>query len=111
MTDLAPLGATKGVLKEDQRKRDEEAIEASKAPLLEHLIELAVAPDQGAARLLVLFFVCFAFSRQIYNVLVWPFVWVSPPGADIRLIYTEPLEYLFTQIKIAIFARLSLAFR
>ena len=51
MSDLAPLGASKGIIKEDQRKRDEEAIEASKAPLIEHLDRVAFAPDQGAARL------------------------------------------------------------
>ena len=60
--------------------------------------------------MLVLFFLCFAFSRQIYNILVWPFVWVSPPGANIQLIYTAPLEYLFTQIKIAVFGAAFIGF-
>ncbi|MGL4495292.1 MAG: twin-arginine translocase subunit TatC [Beijerinckiaceae bacterium] len=110
MTDLAPLGASKGVLKEDQRKKDEAAIEASKAPLLEHLIELRSRLIKVLLGLLVLFFVCFAFSRQIYNVLVWPFVWVAPPGMQVQLIYTEPLEYLFTQIKIAMFGAAFIGF-
>lgn len=110
MSDLAPLGASKSVLKEDQRKKDEEAIEASKAPLIEHLIELRARLIKVLIGLLVLFFICFAFSRQIYNVLVWPFVWVSPPGANVRLIYTAPLEYLFTQIKIAVFGAAFIGF-
>lgn len=110
MSDLAPLGASKGVLKEDQRKKDEEAIEASKAPLIEHLIELRSRLIKVLVGLLILFFICFAFSRQIYNVLVWPFVWVSPPGANVRLIYTAPLEYLFTQIKIAVFGAAFIGF-
>ena len=110
MTDLAPLGASRGVLKEEQRKKDEEAIEASKAPLMEHLIELRSRLIKVLLGLLVLFFVCFAFSRHIYNVLVWPFVWVAPPGMPVQLIYTEPLEYLFTQIKIAMFGAAFIGF-
>ncbi|MGL4324656.1 MAG: twin-arginine translocase subunit TatC [Beijerinckiaceae bacterium] len=110
MSDLAPLGASKGIIKEDQRKRDEEAIEASKAPLIEHLVELRSRLIKVLLGLLVLFFLCFAFSRQIYNILVWPFVWVSPPGANIQLIYTAPLEYLFTQIKIAVFGAAFIGF-
>ena len=51
-----------------------------------------------------MFFVCFFFARHIYNVLVYPYVMAA--GGDVsqvKLIYTAPLEYLFTQIKIAIF--------
>ncbi|WP_342362924.1 twin-arginine translocase subunit TatC [Terrarubrum flagellatum] len=88
---------------EDQLKRDEEAIESSKAPLLEHLIELRSRLIKVMVGLLVLFFICFALSRHIYNVLVWPFVWAAGAGANVQLIYTAPLEYLFTQIKIAMF--------
>lgn len=110
MTDLAPLGGSKSILREDQRKKDEEAIEASKAPLMEHLIELRSRLIKVLLGLLVLFFLCFAFSRQIYNVLVWPFVWVAPEGMPVQLIYTQPLEYLFTQIKIAMFGAAFIGF-
>jgi sec-independent protein translocase protein TatC len=95
---------------EDQRKQDEVEIEASRAPLIEHLIELRTRLIKALVAFLVMFFVCFALSRHIYNILVWPFVWVSPPGANIRLIYTAPLEYLFTQIKIAMFGAAFLSF-
>jgi sec-independent protein translocase protein TatC len=46
--------------------------------------------------------VCFFFAKQIYNVLVWPFVWVA--GAEnSKFIYTALLEYFLTQLKLALF--------
>ena len=100
----------KKLTSEDQYKRDEAAIEASKAPLLEHLIELRSRLIKVLIGLLVLFFLCFALSRQIYNILVWPFVFAAGPGANVQLIYTAPLEYLFTQIKIAMFGAAFIGF-
>jgi hypothetical protein len=52
---------------------------------------------------IVLFFICFAGAKYIYNVLVMPYVWAVGGPEKARLIYTAPLEYLFTQIKIAAF--------
>jgi sec-independent protein translocase protein TatC len=51
----------------------------------------------------LLFFICFAAATHIYNVLVQPYVWAAGGAEKARLIYTAPLEYLFTQIKIAAF--------
>ncbi len=100
----------KKLTSEEQYKRDEAAIESSKAPLLEHLIELRSRLIKVLIGLLVLFFACFALSRQIYNILVWPFVWAAGPGTNVQLIYTAPLEYLFTQIKIAMFGAAFIGF-
>ena len=48
-----------------------------------------------------MFILCFFFAKQIYNMLVFPIlVW---PGRQRKLIYTAPLEYFFTQIKVAMF--------
>jgi sec-independent protein translocase protein TatC len=81
----------------------EDEIEASRAPLIDHLIELRSRLIKSLIAFLIMFFVCFAFATQIYNVLVLPYVWAAGPGANVQLIYTAPLEYLFTQIKIAAF--------
>jgi len=81
----------------------EDEIEASRAPLIDHLIELRSRLIKALIAFLVMFFVCFAFATQIYNVLVQPYVWAAGPGVNVQLIYTAPLEYLFTQIKIAAF--------
>ncbi|MFC0283251.1 twin-arginine translocase subunit TatC [Camelimonas abortus] len=85
-------------------------IEASRAPLIDHLIELRARLIRSLIAFVVMFFICFAFAKQIYNILVWPYVFAAGPGADVRLIYTAPLEYLFTQIRIAVFGAAFLSF-
>ncbi len=84
-------------------REGEDEIEASRAPLIDHLIELRSRLIKSLIAFLIMFFVCFAFATQIYNVLVLPYLWAAGPGANVQLIYTAPLEYLFTQIKIAAF--------
>ncbi len=84
-------------------------IEASKAPLMEHLIELRSRLIKALIAFGVMFAICFAFAKQIYNILVWPFVWVA--GAEnSKFIYTALLEYFMTQLKLAMFGAAFLAF-
>lgn len=84
-------------------------IEASKAPLIEHLIELRSRLIKALLAFTVMFVGCFFFAKQIYNILVWPFVWVV--GAEnSRFIYTALLEYFLTQLKIAMFGAGFLSF-
>ncbi|HEV7328346.1 MAG TPA: twin-arginine translocase subunit TatC [Bosea sp. (in: a-proteobacteria)] len=87
----------------EPKRAGEDEIEASRAPLIDHLIELRSRLIKSLIAFLIMFFICFAFATQIYNVLVLPYVWAAGPGANVQLIYTAPLEYLFTQIKIAAF--------
>ena len=80
----------------------DEDIEASKAPLIDHLIELRSRLIKALLGFGVAFIFCFFFAKQIYNVLVWPFVWVA--GAEnSKFIYTALLEYFITQLKLALF--------
>ena len=88
---------------------DEAEIEASRAPLLEHLIELRARLIKALAAFIVMFFICFALARYIYNILVLPYVWtVGPQNA--HMVYTHALEFLFTQIQVAVFGAGFLAF-
>src|SRR5437764_9923743 len=84
-------------------------IEASKAPLMDHLIELRARLIKALLGFGVAFIFCFFFAKQIYNVLVWPFVWVAGPENS-KFIYTALLEYFVTQIKIAMFGAAFLSF-
>jgi sec-independent protein translocase protein TatC len=77
-------------------------IEASKAPLMDHLIELRSRLIKALLAFGVAFIFCFFFAKQIYNVLVWPFVWVAGPENS-KFIYTALLEYFITQLKLAMF--------
>src|ERR1700750_2507560 len=79
-----------------------EDIEASKAPLLDHLIELRSRLIKALLGFGIAFIFCFFFAKQIYNVLVWPFVWVAGPENS-KFIYTALLEYFITQLKLALF--------
>jgi len=88
---------------------DAEDIEATKAPLMDHLIELRSRLIKAVIAFAVMFGLCFAFAKDIYNILVWPFVWVAGPENS-KFIYTALLEYFITQIKLAMFGAAFLSF-
>jgi sec-independent protein translocase protein TatC len=85
-----------------------EDIEATKAPLMEHLIELRSRLIKALLAFMVALVGCFFFAKQIYNVLTWPYVWVA--GPDARFIYTGLLEYFVVQLKIAMFGAAFISF-
>lgn len=84
-------------------------IDATKAPLMEHLIELRSRLIKALLAFGIAFVLCFFFAKQIYNVLVWPFVWVAGPENS-KFIYTALLEYFLTQLKLAMFGAGFLSF-
>jgi sec-independent protein translocase protein TatC len=88
---------------------DEKEIEASKAPLMTHLIELRSRLIKALAAFFVAAALCFFFAKSIYNVLVWPYVLVA--GAEnSKFIYTALLEYFVTQLKLSLFGAAFIAF-
>ncbi|MFV0369596.1 MAG: twin-arginine translocase subunit TatC [Hyphomicrobiaceae bacterium] len=105
MTDNLPTHAEK-TLNEDDGQSE---IDASKAPLLDHLIELRQRLIYSVAAFFVMFLLCFTVSKQIYNILMWPYVRVV--GAEhARAIYTHLLEKFFVDIKVAMFGAAFLSF-
>ena len=122
-------------------ERDEAEIEASRAPLMAHLIELRTRLLICVVAFILGFILCFSFSEPIYIFLVKPFAAaaafhaaagggahaaVSPldlilgtaglkplpliDGQTVNLIYTAPLEILFTKMKLAGFGAVIVAF-
>ncbi len=89
---------------------DEDDIEASKAPLLEHLIELRQRLVRSIIAIAIAFVVCFYFADDIFNLLIIPYERAAGEEREIRLIYTAPQEYFFTQMKLALFGALFIAF-
>ena len=81
-------------------------IDDTKQPLLEHLIELRRRLLWCLATLVLTFFVCFHFARDIFAVLVQPLLHAGQG----KLIYTDVFEAFFTQVKVAIFAALMVSF-
>lgn len=131
---------------------DEAEIEASRAPLLDHLVELRSRLIVCVVAMALGFALCFAFSRQIYLFLLHPFeiaaqllaaeqaahaqqaggfdplkflagtrdlflaligVHEVPQAKDadqLRLIFTAPLEFFFTRLKLAGFGAVIVTF-
>ena len=81
-------------------------IDDSKAPLMEHLVELRRRLLWSLAALVIAFAACLTVSRKIFAVLVQPLL----AAGQGRLIYTDIFEAFFVEIKVALFAALMIAF-
>ena len=88
----------------------DEDIEKSQAPLLDHLIELRQRLIYCVIGFIIALIACFFVAQDIFNLLLWPYRWALGDDSHIRLIYTAPQEYFFTQLKIAMFGGLFIAF-
>ncbi|HMP62371.1 MAG TPA: twin-arginine translocase subunit TatC, partial [Phenylobacterium sp.] len=117
---------------------DEREIEASRAPLLDHLIELRKRLIICIVGFGLGFVLCFAFAEPLYIFLLRPFEVAArlmsaqgeggghgpfalisalagladapEAGEKLRLVFTAPLEFFFTKLKLAAFGAVILAF-
>jgi sec-independent protein translocase protein TatC len=85
---------------------EDEELDKSKAPLLDHLIELRRRLLWSAAALALAFGGCLYFAQPIFGFLVKPLL----AAGQHRLIYTAVFEAFFVQIKVAFFAALMISF-
>jgi sec-independent protein translocase protein TatC len=92
----------------------EDDLNASNAPLLDHLIELRRRVMVALVAVVVAFAACFIWAEPIYFFLLDPFVRAAAKmggqAGELKLVFTAPLEFFFTKIKLAGFAALVLAF-
>lgn len=91
--------------------RDE--IEASKAPLIDHLIELRDRLKWSVVGLLIAFVACFVVTEDyLYPFLVSPLydIYVDLGVENPRMIYTALHEAFFTYMKLAFYAALFVSF-
>lgn len=93
---------------DSQPDMPEDEVDASRAPLMDHLIELRARLIRSMIAIAIAFGICFAFAKQIFNILLRPYELVG--GASAKLIYTAPQEYFFTEMKLAMFGAIFLAF-
>ena len=103
-------------LPEDHRPElTEDEVEASRAPLLEHLKELRERLIWCVAALIVAAIGCYFVAEPIYDWLAAPYKSIAAELAgegetQFRFIYTAPLEVFFAKLRIAVFAGLFVAF-
>lgn len=89
-------------------------VEASRAPLMDHLIELRGRLIVTLIAVAVAFAGCFFFAETIYNILLVPFEDASRrlrgDDLELQLIFTAPLEFFFVKLKLALFGAIIVAF-
>lgn len=124
----------------DATNPDEAEIEASRAPLMDHLLELRTRLIWCAVAFFVAFMACFFLSDRIYLFLIHPFQVAGAliaaekaaggghgpfdlflallnlkdvtigQGNTLELIFTAPLEFFFAKLKLAGFGAIILSF-
>jgi len=87
-----------------------EDIESTRAPLIEHLIELRSRLIRALIALVLASAVCGFFAKDIYNLLLVPYEWAVGDDRKLQLIWTSPPEFFITQLKIALFGCFFISF-
>lgn len=85
-----------------------EDIDASEAPLMDHLLELRKRLMWAVGAFALAFIVSFIYSTEIFHLLVLPFRWGT--GAEVRLISIKLLGFFLVKLKIAMFGGMFIAF-
>ncbi len=88
----------------------QEDIDDTQAPLVEHLTELRQRLIYMVIGLVIAAIGCFIMADYIFNILLYPYERATGDVAELKLIFTAPQEFLFTQFKIALFGGLFLSF-
>ena len=84
-------------------------IDETRAPLLDHLIELRTRLMRAIFALLVGFAVCFYFADPILGFLIQPLKDAFPEGEG-QLIFTQLPEVFFVELKVGLFAGFMVSF-
>jgi len=140
VTDLVPQTVEDSAKRKllTQAEIDQAEIEASRAPLMEHLVELRSRLIVMVLGFVAAFIVCYIFSNAIYSFLLDPFQLASdlyelqlkgkgnggafdlilvlfgfktaPMVQGVKLISTGAMEFFFTKMRMAMFGAIILAF-
>ena len=89
----------------DPSPEDEAALDATKAPLMEHLLELRKWLIWAVLSFAICFGISFGFAKQIFDFLIVPL-----HHATNHMIYTALTEVFFTYVKIGMFGGICLGF-
>jgi sec-independent protein translocase protein TatC len=84
-------------------------LDETRAPLMEHLVELRRRLIRAFIALFLAFAVCFYFAGEIFAFLTQPLIAGFGPGQG-RLVYTKLYEAFFVEVRVAFFAAFFIAF-
>lgn len=86
-------------------------IESTKAPLIEHLIELRKRLMWSIFALVIAIIACYVFAEDIYHLLTLPLVRaLEARGQEAELIFTALHEAFFTYLRLAVFGGVCISF-
>ncbi len=89
----------------------EDEIEASRAPLIEHLTELRDRLIKALIALAICVIVCFFFATELFDILARPLrMALAERGLESKLIYTALQEKFFTDMRLSLFGGFFIAF-
>lgn len=96
----------------DHTTMDErDGLDASEAPLIEHLTELRTRLIRSIIALVLSMVVCFLFAREIYQFLAAPLVGVlEARGLEPNLIITSLPEKFFADLRVSVYSGLYVSF-
>ncbi|MEQ1864002.1 MAG: twin-arginine translocase subunit TatC [Micropepsaceae bacterium] len=89
---------------------DDAHVEASRAPLLDHLIELRKRLMWSLLGFVVAFVACYFVAEDIYAFLTHPLADAFAGQTGRRMIFTDLTETFFTYLKVAAFGALCISF-
>ena len=89
---------------------EEAELESSKAPLLEHLVELRNRIVYSMIAFVICFIGCYAFAEPIYVFLTQPLADALAGQVGRQMIFTALYEAFFTYVRVGAFGALCIAF-
>ncbi|WP_374764019.1 twin-arginine translocase subunit TatC [Yunchengibacter salinarum] len=89
---------------------DEGGIEASRAPLLSHLVELRTRLIRVLIGMGIAFVIAFGFASELFQILARPYVAVHPDPESVRMIFTGLMEKFVVNLKVALYAAFMVTF-
>lgn len=89
---------------------EEDEVDASRAPLLDHLNELRARLIKVIAGMLVAFIIGLFFADEVFNILAKPYLDAQAEGDERRMIFTALTEGFFVNLKVALYAAFLVTF-
>lgn len=89
---------------------DEDEVDASRAPLLDHLNELRSRLIKVIIGMIIAFVIGLYFADEVFNILAKPYMDAQGEGEQRRMIFTALTEGFFVNLKVALYAAFIVTF-